>query len=274
MRRKEARANSRLDTQDRLIAACRDVIVTEGAENCSVEKICHRAGFTRGAFYSNFSTKEELFAALAEEEYTRLADTFTQLCERWRTRGERVKPKAPESEQIEAIRRFLFEAIDSIGFGTSLYLIHTELMTRAVRDPAWGVDLSGVNKAFIDKMSEVVVSVLHAAGRELTTPVRPIVHSAIAIILRGAAIHEWRDAARRHHERELAELHARAAALGITDLSYALTEPEDLEGEAPPDPDETGVAGSFSRDIIETLVLLLFAASAPRRRRLRHDVTE
>ena len=36
----------------------------------TVEEVCERAGFTRGAFYSNFTTKEELFAALMERQHS------------------------------------------------------------------------------------------------------------------------------------------------------------------------------------------------------------
>lgn len=267
MRRKDTRARTRLDTQDRLIAACREVIVTDGVDNSSVEAICQRAGFTRGAFYSNFSTKEELFAALADEEYTRLTTIFTTLCTRWKHRGSAVAPTARESEQIAAIRHFLFEAIDAIGFDPSLYLVHTELTTRAVRDPAWGVDLGGVNTTFINAMAEVLQTVIRAAGRELTSPVRPLVHAAIAIILRAAAIHAWRSAARTHSDRLAAGRNAREAALGLALPSTTRAAEATAEGEGAGAGEEAGAAGSLSRDILETLVLMLCAASAPRRRR-------
>ena len=53
-------------TRTRLLDAAVDVFAERGIEGATVELICERAGFTRGAFYSNFSTKEELLLAAAE----------------------------------------------------------------------------------------------------------------------------------------------------------------------------------------------------------------
>ncbi|MCP2031460.1 AcrR family transcriptional regulator [Okibacterium sp. HSC-33S16] len=58
----------RRKTRDRLIDAAYEVFAETGIHAASVEMITERAGFTRGAFYSNFDSKEELFFALAERE--------------------------------------------------------------------------------------------------------------------------------------------------------------------------------------------------------------
>ena len=55
-------------TRERLIDAAYDVFAEEGVHASTVEQVCERAGFTRGAFYSNFTSKEELFAALMERQ--------------------------------------------------------------------------------------------------------------------------------------------------------------------------------------------------------------
>ncbi|MEU1971165.1 helix-turn-helix domain-containing protein [Microbacterium sp. NPDC019599] len=52
-------------TRQRLRDAAAEVFAEVGLDGASVEAICERAGFTRGAFYSNFETKEELFLELA-----------------------------------------------------------------------------------------------------------------------------------------------------------------------------------------------------------------
>ena len=58
----------RKKTRDKLLQAAYDVFAETGVHAASVEMITERAGFTRGAFYSNFDNKEELFFALAERE--------------------------------------------------------------------------------------------------------------------------------------------------------------------------------------------------------------
>lgn len=54
----------RENTRARLLDAAAQLFAEVGFEGASVEAICDRAGFTRGAFYSNFETKEELFLEL------------------------------------------------------------------------------------------------------------------------------------------------------------------------------------------------------------------
>lgn len=53
-------------TRQRLLDAAAEVFAEVGLDAASVEAVCERAGFTRGAFYSNFATKEELFLELAK----------------------------------------------------------------------------------------------------------------------------------------------------------------------------------------------------------------
>ena len=72
--RKERQA----ETRRKLLDAAEAVFLRRGFERSSVEEICAEAGFTRGAFYSNFESKEEMFFELladrAYEEYTRLLE--------------------------------------------------------------------------------------------------------------------------------------------------------------------------------------------------------
>src|SRR5882757_398554 len=56
----------RAETRRRVIEAAYDVFAETGIRDAPVELICDRAGFTRGAFYSNFASKEELFLAVYE----------------------------------------------------------------------------------------------------------------------------------------------------------------------------------------------------------------
>jgi Transcriptional regulator len=64
----ETVSRRRQQTLDRLVAAAIDVFAERGVEAASVEEICERAGFTRGAFYSNFDSKEELCLAIVRQQ--------------------------------------------------------------------------------------------------------------------------------------------------------------------------------------------------------------
>ncbi|MFH6690714.1 helix-turn-helix domain-containing protein [Cellulosimicrobium funkei] len=55
-------------TRERLLDAAYGLFAEHGINGTSIEAVCEAAGFTRGAFYSNFESKESLFLALTERE--------------------------------------------------------------------------------------------------------------------------------------------------------------------------------------------------------------
>jgi AcrR family transcriptional regulator len=90
------RAESQARTRAALLQAGAEVFVERGFAGSSVEAIAARAGFTRGAFYSNFASKEELFAELLQERvyagYRRMGEELVGHESQWHPRefGERV----------------------------------------------------------------------------------------------------------------------------------------------------------------------------------------
>ncbi len=65
------REESRAQTRERLLAAATDLFSERGVNGASVEQIAERAGYSRGAFYSNFADKQELVLALLEQRTQR-----------------------------------------------------------------------------------------------------------------------------------------------------------------------------------------------------------
>src|SRR2546423_7431059 len=66
------RAERQAQTRRELLDAAARVFVRRGFQGSSVEEIAAEAGYTRGAFYSNFRSKEELFVELLRDRvYTR-----------------------------------------------------------------------------------------------------------------------------------------------------------------------------------------------------------
>lgn len=58
---------TRDDTRDKLFEAAARVFEQDGIGSASIEAIATAAGFTRGAFYSNFKSKDELIIAMLED---------------------------------------------------------------------------------------------------------------------------------------------------------------------------------------------------------------
>src|SRR5699024_3701144 len=61
----------RAETRQRLMDAAYEVFAEYSIRDAPTELICDRAGFTRGAFYSNFSSKEDLFLAVFDQQLSR-----------------------------------------------------------------------------------------------------------------------------------------------------------------------------------------------------------
>lgn len=232
--------STRFDTQQNLIDATRYIIINEGAEGFTLENICSRAGYSRGAFYSNFATKDSLLAALAEDEYIDLIDRLKAKVEEWE--------QTPHESGDAAMEDLLFDALDSIGVNRSLYVLHSELLTRSVRDVEWGARLLDLNDEFVQALSDVLAAILEGAGRKPTRPMRALTHAVIGIVLRAAGIDALRNTAR-----------YRAQATKTSRLmspAMVTIEPEEI-------PETTNVADSPARDIVEMILLLLYAASEP-----------
>jgi AcrR family transcriptional regulator len=63
--RKEKQARTRA----KLLSSASKLFCRHGLEQSSVDDIARDAGFTKGAFYSNFKSKEELFLAMLDERF-------------------------------------------------------------------------------------------------------------------------------------------------------------------------------------------------------------
>ncbi len=68
-RKRLTREDSRDRTTQRLLDAARKLIARRGLSDTTLEDIVEEAGYTRGAFYSNFSSKGELFIELLRRDH-------------------------------------------------------------------------------------------------------------------------------------------------------------------------------------------------------------
>jgi AcrR family transcriptional regulator len=78
-RKRMTRDDSRERTTQRLLEAAQKLIAKKGLEGASVEHIAAAAGYTRGAFYSNFSSKDDLFIELLRRDHQQATDQLTAL---------------------------------------------------------------------------------------------------------------------------------------------------------------------------------------------------
>lgn len=70
-RKRLTREESRAQTRERLMDAALESFVKDGIESTSIEEVAEMAGYSRGAFYSNFESKDQLLCAVLDREIER-----------------------------------------------------------------------------------------------------------------------------------------------------------------------------------------------------------
>ena len=78
-------------TRAKLLTAAQFIFARDGFEASRLEDIAARAGFTRGAFYANFDSKEDLLFALMERVITEKVDSIHALLDRCQSPHERLQ---------------------------------------------------------------------------------------------------------------------------------------------------------------------------------------
>jgi AcrR family transcriptional regulator len=77
-RKRLTREESKELTRLRLIEAAERLFIRRGYDDASVEEISEMAGYSRGAFYSNFDSKEQVFLAVIDRRRPKALDNILQ----------------------------------------------------------------------------------------------------------------------------------------------------------------------------------------------------
>jgi AcrR family transcriptional regulator len=118
------RKQKQAETRTRLLDAAERVFLRRGLQGSSVEEIAAEAGFTRGAFYSNFKNKDELFVELLQDRVYR---RYTQIAQQ--TQEQPGSPRERLRWGIERIREMYEE-----DQGDWLFRLWLECLAQAGRN--------------------------------------------------------------------------------------------------------------------------------------------
>jgi AcrR family transcriptional regulator len=169
------RSPRREATRQRILDAAREEFAERGVIGGSVEEICERAGFTRGAFYSNFTDKDDVLDALVEREHTRLLEhldaTFVE-----------VDREVEEADSLEAVlAEMVARILRSIPVDRQLSLIQTELEIFAIRRPEHARRFLETNNRFRGRIGALIDEAMRRYGRELLVHPSVITDAIVAI---------------------------------------------------------------------------------------------
>lgn len=113
----------RAATRRRLLDAAFELWASKGFWSIRIEEIAEAAGFTRGAFYSNFSSVDEVFFALFDRQNELMTGRITELFS---------GPDGEEPTLIELIQR----TAASLPLDRRWLMIRYEYLLHAARNPA------------------------------------------------------------------------------------------------------------------------------------------
>jgi AcrR family transcriptional regulator len=173
--RTEQRARTRAD----LVDAAERVFAERGFQAASVEAIATAAGYTRGAFYSNFESKEELFAELLQQ---RVYARYREMAER--SAGAEPPTLREVGEQLAAIQ--------DEPAGGPLFRLWLELLAHAGRDDAFRMSAREFWRGTRAGSSAALDAAFASAGERPPVPTHLLATAMIALDI-GLAIQHFVD---------------------------------------------------------------------------------
>jgi AcrR family transcriptional regulator len=169
-RRSEAKAQSTdLGTsREQLLAAASRVFARSGYHGASMSEIAAEAGFSKGALYWSFASKEELFFALLDEldgHLRALIATSTATPVGEATKGE--------------LSRGLSAVLEN---GRDVVLLFHEYSALAVRDPKVAARYAERNERLREEIAASMRARHEAAGIPLALPAEQLATAVIALV--------------------------------------------------------------------------------------------
>ncbi|WP_425838291.1 TetR/AcrR family transcriptional regulator [Streptomyces fractus] len=145
----------RSETRAHLIAAAADLFAERGTTNVSVEAICERAGFTRGAFYSNFKTVDDVFFALYEQRNAEVQQQLETL----------VFDASPSERAHYCVESIVNAMLQALPADPQWFAVRAGFAGQAQHRPEMAGVLREHAEQFRERFQPLLLRVLELAGR-------------------------------------------------------------------------------------------------------------
>jgi AcrR family transcriptional regulator len=145
------RAQARERNRSALLDAAAEVFAARGFRAGTLEEVAEAAGLTKGAVYSQFANKEDLFAAAIERRYQERLEAFRALMER---------PGGTEARASDAALEFA----RSVTADADWALLFLEAWAEMLRSPDFGDRLRAVNDQIRDALEALLRDQLPIVG--------------------------------------------------------------------------------------------------------------
>jgi TetR/AcrR family transcriptional regulator, transcriptional repressor of aconitase len=145
-----SRQESRLETRTRLLESAAQLFARGGYEGASVDLIAESAGYSKGAFYSNFESKEAIFLELLDAHKRLEIEALAQL----------LAQDIPAPELLSLIRNS-----DGRGSDFDFGLLSAEFQLQACRDKTFARTYAKLHRTHRDTMAGLVAKLFAKLDR-------------------------------------------------------------------------------------------------------------
>jgi AcrR family transcriptional regulator len=161
-------------TIEQLLDAAFAVFAEQGYAGTSVEAISERAGFTRGAFYSNFASKEEIFLAVMTRQFGRYVGAIED-------RAADVPAELRGRKDAEVFTAVLADLLGAEAGVPKGDFIVREFELHATRAPEIAPVLLELQDRLFAQVIAAIERIVASLGFRLELPVRDFAATMIAV---------------------------------------------------------------------------------------------
>jgi AcrR family transcriptional regulator len=136
--RQQARTDA---TRRKLLASAEKIFARSGYEAARLEDIAAAAGYTRGAFYANFDSKEDIFFALLEKWVSEKIRELASLLSRYESREERARALRQHYVEMAHDRRLVLFSLEYKLFAVRHPEAHARVRARQERLKKSGAEI-------------------------------------------------------------------------------------------------------------------------------------
>ncbi|MCZ2837861.1 TetR/AcrR family transcriptional regulator [Modestobacter sp. VKM Ac-2985] len=156
-------------TVERLLDAALETFAEQGFAAASVEDICSRGGLTRGAFYSSFTSKDELFEALMTREVERDLARVAELL-------------AGLADEPDPLAAAVDRVLGAFRCDRTWALVVTEYTLHAARNPEAAEVLRRHDEQVGSRLADLVDRMAAEAGLTFSLPAADLIGAATALL--------------------------------------------------------------------------------------------
>jgi AcrR family transcriptional regulator len=154
--------------------AARRVFTRDGFEAARIESVASEAGYTRGAYYAHFESKEDLFFALLEEQSTLQLERLHK----------ELESCATNHERLEKLKSFYVSRVSDKQWAILLL----EFKLYALRHPKLRARLAKVHRGIRDKLKLAAIATVLPVELTCNAKRSRLQQAVLEGVLRGVAL--------------------------------------------------------------------------------------